>query len=462
MKWWATASCLRFLHPDFVDSQAIDDRFFKLRMGKDFPTQPVLTTAIVALPAPDPAITAAFFSKEVFENQGIGEFRNVVSVFLSFEGVETHESLNHFASVVLDQSENFGGYFKEIDFGDKGGVMFCLFGAPISFENNTERALEFLGAVQEELRNLESLTGARYRIGIASGQAFTGVIGSAERCQYAAVGARVNLGARLMMKTEWGQVTADENVSRNRNFKFSYSGDGHFKGFDNPIPTYTLTGRNLAGRATFSGDYFGRQTELSTIFEFAQPLHENRFAGVAYIFGEAGIGKSRFSYELRRTVRDNMATTWLSCQSDQILRKQFNPFIYLLKNYFDQSPENTAERNLELFEQNFLELQFELTESTHAEADAVRREIARTQSVLAAMVGIQYPGSLWEQLDGRGRYQNGLAAMANLFVAESLLQPVVVELEDAHWYDDMSREFLAQFIRRAQGVSTVVFGNEPL
>ena len=442
---------LRFLNPDFVDSEPIGERFFKLRMGKDFPKQPILASLKSALPIPDPVITAAFFPKEVFENQGLGEFRNVVSVFLSFEGVDTHESLNHFASVVLDQSLNFGGYFKEIDFGDKGGVMFCLFGAPISFENNTERALEFLGAVQEELRNLESLTGAHYRIGIASGQAFTGVIGSPERCQYAAVGARVNLGARLMMKAEWGQVMADENVSRNRNFKFSYSGDGHYKGFDNAIPTYTLTGRNLAGRATFSGDYFGRQTELNTLFEFSKPLRENRFAGVANIFGEAGIGKSRFIYELRRTMRDSMVVTWLSCQSDQILRKQFNPFIYLLKNYFDQSPENTPERNKELFEQNFLELQYELTESTHPEADAVRREIARTQSVLAAMVSIQYPGSLWEQLDGRGRYQNGLAAMANLFVAESLLQPVVVELEDAHWYDDMSREFLAQFIRRAQG-----------
>jgi predicted ATPase len=414
-------------------------------------------TQRIVLPAPDPAIVSAFFAREVFESPGNGEFRNVVSVFLSFEGVETHESLNHFATVVLDQSESFGGYFKEIDFGDKGGVMFCIFGAPTSFENNTERALEYLGAVQEELRNLESLTGARYRIGIASGQAFAGVIGSEERCQYAAVGARVNLGARLMMKAEWGQVMADENVSRNRNFKFSYSGEGKYKGFEKPIPTYTLTGRNLAGRASFSGDYFGRASELNALFEFSKPLRNNEFAGVAYIFGEAGIGKSRFSYELRRMIRDSMTVTWLGCQSDQILRKPFNPFIYLLKNYFDQSPDNSTARNLELFEQNFLELQFELTESRHPEADAVRREIARTQSVLAAMVGIQYPGALWEQLDARGRYQNALAAMANLFIAESLLQPVVVELEDAHWYDDMSREFLAQFIRRVQGYPLLFF-----
>jgi len=401
------------------------------------------------LPLPDPELMSHFLPSEVFTNPGIGEFRTVVSVFLSFAGVENHNSLNHLATSVLDQSLNFGGYFKEIDFGDKGGLMFILFGAPISFENNTERALEFVSAVQDDLLHLEEMTGARYRIGMAAGMAFTGVIGSSERCQYAAVGARVNLGARLMAKTAWGEVLADDNVQRNRNFKFQYRGEDHYKGFEQNIPAYVLTGRNLSGRASFSGEYVGRESELQTLLQFANPLRERNFSGVAFIFGEAGIGKSRISYEFRRNLRDTMAVSWFTCQSDQILRKPFNPFIYFLKNYFEQSPENSAERNRELFDNNFLELMFDLTEAKHPEADAVRREIARTQSVLAAQIGIYNAGSLWEQLDARGRYQNTMSAMANLFVAESILQPIVIELEDAHWYDDMSREFLTQFIRRS-------------
>ncbi|MCC7504083.1 MAG: tetratricopeptide repeat protein [Saprospiraceae bacterium] len=444
---------LTWLESVGISGSSLGDGFYRVNLDNEAlaggPKE--LPPAKQPLPPPDEKIMAEFLPIEVFSTANNGEFRNVVSVFLSFSGVDTHEGLDHFASVLLDQSLNFGGYFKEIDFGDKGGIMFILFGAPVSFENNVERALEFVAAVQDDLRHLEDLTGAQWRIGITSGLAFTGVIGADERCQYAAVGARVNLGARLMAKANWGEVMADNNVQRNRNFKFNYRGDVQYKGFEQSIPTYVLTGRNLGGRTNFGGDYFGRATELQTLYDFAAPLREGKFGGVAYVFGEAGIGKSRLSYEFRRRLRESMAgVSWFNCQSDQILRKAFNPFIFFLKNYFEQSPENTPERNFELFEANFLELMYDLTESPHPEADAVRREINRTQSVLAAMVGITIPGSLWEQLDARGRYQNGLAAMANLFVAEALLQPVVIELEDTHWYDDMSREFLAQFIRRAQ------------
>ncbi len=439
---------VKYLDKDTVETDPINDDFYKIKKLKNPPER---ASANIALPLPDRDITSLFLPVEAFGYVGIGEFRSVVSVFLSFAGVETHEGLQHFASIILEQCSNFGGYFKEIDFGDKGGVMFCLFGAPVSFENNTERALEFVAAVQDELSGLENLTGAKYRIGIASGLAFTGVIGSEERCQYAAVGARVNLGARLMMEGKWGQVITDENISRNRNFKFADRGARHYKGFETKIQTHLLTGRNLSGKTNYMGGYFGRDTEIKHLIDFAQPLRESRFSGVMFLFGEAGIGKSRLSFELRRNLRERSALSWFTCQSDQILRKSFNPFIYFLKNYFDQSPENSPERNRELFEKNFQELQQELDQNNHPETNAVRREIARTQSVLAAMISISYQGSLWDQLDARGRYQNALAAMANLFIAEALLQPIVIELEDTHWYDDMSREFLAQFIRRAQG-----------
>lgn len=440
-----------------IKATEVQPGYFKLEKPEKFELPDHASDAeLLDTTASAPFNPTDFLPEAVLDYKGIGEFRNVVTVFISFKEVNGHEALHHFATILLDEVMRFSGYLKEVDFGDKGGVAVCLFGAPISFENNTDRALEFVASIREELRELSEKIGMQYRIGLTSGVAFTGIIGGAERSQYAAVGARVNLCSRLMMAANWDEVVADENVQRNRNFKFTFKGEINYKGFEASIPTYSLTGRNMTGQSNFTGACIGRKEELHYMIEAASPLKNGQFAGVFYLFGEAGVGKSRLCFEFMRQLKDSIAVSWFNCQSDQILRKPFNPFIYFLKNYFDQSPDNSDARNRDLFEKNFLELMYDLAETHHPEADELRREIARTQSILGAMMGIHYEGSLWEQLDGRGRYQNGMAAMATLFIAESVLQPAIIELEDGHWYDDMSREFLAGFMRRAKNYPIMI------
>ncbi|MBK8041874.1 MAG: ATP-binding protein [Haliscomenobacter sp.] len=36
----------------------------------------------------------------------------------------------------------------------------------------------------------------------------------------------------------------------------------------------------------------------------------------------------------------------------------------------------------------------------------------------------------------------------NLFCCEALLQPLVIELEDAHWIDENSQELVVEFLRQ--------------
>lgn len=54
------------------------------------------------LPDIDPDVLSLFLPKSVIEFNQRGEFRTVVSVFISFEGLNDFESLNGFATVVLD------------------------------------------------------------------------------------------------------------------------------------------------------------------------------------------------------------------------------------------------------------------------------------------------------------------------------------------------------------------------
>ena len=375
-----------------------------------------------------------------------GEFRPVISVFISFKGIQDFEMINKFASIVLNQINNFSGYFKEIDFGDKGSLMVGFFGAPISFENNIERALEFVQAIQDTLVLSPQIPNLTYRVGLTSGIAYTGMIGGKERCQFAVVGNRVNIAARLMSYAEWGEVLVDEEIQKYSAFKFQYQGDILYKGIKENIPTYKLLGRNTEEKLSFSGKMVGREKELKQLVDFALKTLSHNQGALAYIYGEAGIGKTRLAFEFKNKLKESIKIHWLSCQADQILKKPFNPFIYFLKNYFEQSPEVSAETNYDSFELRFKWLIIDCESSNHAEQAQVVQELLRTKTILAALTGITIKNELWEQLDAKGRYQNTLQALVNFFLAKSLIRPVILELEDGHWFDNSSKNFLKELL----------------
>lgn len=416
------------------------------RLEKDIPLEdaPVIPKK---LPVLSKEILRRFLPRSVVDYKQDGEFRTVIAVFLSFEGVDNHELLDRFASVVLEQINNFSGYFKEIDFGDKGGVMVGFFGAPVSFENNIERALEFIHTLRDELRSLQLNEGLRFRAGVTLGTAYTGIVGGKERCQYAAVGNRVNLSARLMTYADWGEVLVDAEIQKHRQFIFQHKGDINYKGIKGVVPTFTLIGRSTGINSPHTGMMVGRESEVEELLAFAAPLYQQRPAGIIFIYGEAGIGKSRLTHEIKNLLTREGGIGWHVCQADQILRKPFNPFVYFLKNFFRQTPEGYSMANLNRFETRFRELLHSVRSTGTPQAESAARELVRTKSVLAALIGINYPDSLWEQLDAKGRYQNTLQAVINLMETGSLIEPLVIELEDAHWLDENSQELLHELVR---------------
>lgn len=401
-------------------------------------------------------ILSSFFHEAVLEFNEQGEFRSVVSIFCSFTGVEDHATLDRFVTIFLELIHNFSGYFKEVDFGDKGGVLVGFFGAPVTFENNVGRALEFVTTFREELAEKLADAKLQYRIALTSGTAFTGLVGGVERSQYAAVGNRVNLAARLMTHADWGEVLVDEEIRKNRLFTFKHKGDIAYKGVPGPVPTYIFIGRNLEQEPSFSGAMVGRDKELAELVGFAMNVFENQRAGIAFIFGEAGIGKTRLMFELRRKLTEAYPISWLTSLADQILRKPFNAFIFCLKNYFDQAPEFDAATNTVRFEQWFGDLVEHLQDNKHSEAPAIIRELMRTKPILAALSGLKTEDAVWQSMDAQSRYRNTIAAISNLFLAESLVQPTVIELEDAHWLDESSRDLIEQLLPRIANFPALV------
>ncbi len=399
------------------------------------------------IPEPTNEDLYPFLPNSIIDYGDSGEFRDVVSIFIAFDDIENDTIFNEFSNIVRSQFSNFSGYFKEIDFGDKGGVIVGFFGAPVTYGDNIERALKCISSLKDELASLQKKSTLTFKVGITSGMVFTGIIGGKERCQYAAVGNTVNLAARLMVYADWGEVLVDENVNKAKGFGFEHKGDIIYKGFEGPIATYRLAGVEEQ-KAFYSGVMIGRDNELQKLVGFASPIFDNTFAGVAVVYGEAGIGKSRLAYETRAALQEKGSVNWYTCQADQILQKPFNPFVYLFRNFFHQSPEQNYDINKSIFEERFRQLirQCEIRLEDHPELEDIIRELTRTKTVIAARLGLYYPDSLWTQLDAKGRYQNTISSFINILKAEAIITPFVLEVEDGHWFDDSTKALLSELV----------------
>jgi predicted ATPase len=107
-----------------------------------------------------------------------------------------------------------------------------------------------------------------------------------------------------------------------------------------------------------------------------------------------------------------------------------------LKEYFWQSPANGKEEKHVNFDDALDRLIDRLPESEAA----TKRELERNRSIFAAMIGIRWDGSVYERLDPKLRFASTLHALSLWLRAESVMQPVILHLEDAHWADGDSLE----------------------
>ncbi|MCK4643468.1 tetratricopeptide repeat protein [bacterium] len=399
------------------------------------------------------SIVSEFIPESVLNLKEIGEFRDIVSVFISFLPVSRlrqagdKEPLHQFVQTVIEKVHQYGGYFNKIDFGDKGGIMLVLFGAPVGIEKFFIRAFEFALDLRMSISQDIQIS-----MGITSGMAYTGFIGGSERSEYTAIGEVVNLSARLVLKAKSGDIYFDEKIYREVKGKYKGKriGKFQFKGFSEKLPVYKLLGKVEEKRTFFEGSMVGREKELAQLINFIKPISDGKSrtkapvrgksGGIIYIDGSAGIGKSRLVNELYRTLESNKYN-WFRLSCDEILRQSFNPVVYFAKNYFNQKEENSPETNKKNFDKK-LKILIDKTKDKD-----IRKELERTKSIIGALINLHWEDSLYEQLDAKSRYENTLYAFKNLIKAECLLKPTIIVLEDSHRVDADTVELLKVLTR---------------
>ena len=76
-----------------------------------------------------------------------------------------------------------------------------------------------------------------------------------------------------------------------------------------------------------------------------------------YVYGEAGMGKSRLVYELRQSLMraptqppQQARAAWFTCPADSIRRQSLHPFRSFLRTYFDQDADGAEIENSARFD----------------------------------------------------------------------------------------------------------------
>ena len=236
--------------------------------------------------------------------QGLmAELRDVVAVFVGFEGIDhVHDddagtSLDACVSWAQEVLGKYEGVVLQVLIDDKGCHLYAVFGASISHEDEARRAV--IAALELTEPSPESGVNAEVRIGIASGMAYVGSYGGPSRMTYGAHGPVVSLAARIMQQTPPGEVHVTEEIAAEPSARvdFTLVGPGEFRGIDRAVTIHRATaviGRGPAdiSRRLSDGGLVGRDRERGVVTSRLAQLHAGK-GGTILIEGPAGIGKSR-------------------------------------------------------------------------------------------------------------------------------------------------------------------------
>ncbi len=395
------------------------------------------------------AYTPKHLAEKILTSKGAieGERKIVTVMFSDVSGFtamserldpeDVHGIMDRAFEVILSAVHRYEGTVNQF-LGD--GVM-ALFGAPIAHEDHAQRALSAALAIQDGLKPLaEDVKRAhaiefRMRMGINTGPVVVGAIGHDLRMDYTAVGDTTNLAARLLAIAKPGQIVTSRRTQnlRDRFFVFEDLGDFQLKGKAEPVRAYAVNSE-LSGQTRLEVSkeraltpLVGRDQELRSLVEI-QSRVADRQGAIALLVGDPGVGKSRLLYEfLRRVEAEGVQVLEATCASYG-RSMAYRPIVDLLRDY------------LGLFEGIAGE---EIRSRVAKQHQFLGLEGEERAILLAHFLGVSAPPEFLNRLSGPQLKERTLAAVRDVFVRVSELEPLILIVENMHWIDTASEEFLA-------------------
>jgi adenylate cyclase len=159
---------------------------------------------------------------------------------------KTHEVVDAFLRMATQVLVKHGAFIDKY----VGDAVMALFNVPIRYDDHARRAVAAATELGAGLKALGRSFGLDLQasVGIATGHARVGRLGSDDAKDYTAIGDAVNLAARLQSKAGAGEIliSAESYAKHPGDFPEAKAERALLKGFREPVQAYRLQGGNTA------------------------------------------------------------------------------------------------------------------------------------------------------------------------------------------------------------------------
>ncbi len=396
-------------------------------------------------------------------NSGMGQFltelRPATAMFVRFGGIDfesdadASRKLDAFFSWVQGVVNSYEGVVHQLTLGDKGSFLYAAFGAPISHEDDTARALSTalqLRALPPDLEFIDSL-----QIGIARGSTRSGAYGGITRRTYGVLGDQVNLSARLMGKAAPGQILVSETAAIECLDKYTLVKLDPImvKGKSQPVSIYDLVNkrdRYTSGKQ--SGGYaipmVGRREQFNFVEE-KLALASSGMGQLIQIEADAGMGKTRLLSEIvQHASASGFRVLQGECQAFGS-KTIYTPWWTVWREFFGLEGETNPEQ---------------ATARISAFLEGINPSLRFRIPVLGPALDLAIPDNdLTRMFDTKLKRASLEALVVDCLNRVSSNEPQLIVLEDVHAIDSVSCGMLRMLVQAiARMRVAIVFTNRPV